>query len=223
MLKSVLSLFLKPNCLLCDRPSEGELCIDCQRQIKEHQWRKPDQFWRGNLPLFIWGDYEGELKRVMTELKYNNLPQLAEELGLWLGETWVKSGVVAQNKRYTVIPIPLHPERLKERGFNQAEIIARGFCRVTRYPLLAHGLKRIRNTDKLFDLSPQERKKMLLNSLVLGTEAQNKPISSPILLIDDIYTTGATVNEAIRVFQQYHLPFLGVAAIAKPRFPLKGT
>jgi ComF family protein len=217
MLNDFLSLFLQPNCLLCDRPSQGNLCYDCQRQLREYQWRKPDQFWHGSLPLFFWGDYEGDLKRAMTTLKYNHLPQLGEELGRWLGEAWIKSMVVPKNKKFSVIPIPLHPQRLKERGFNQAEAIARGFCRVTRYPLLPNGLKRVRNTKKLFELSPQERQKTLVHALALGKEAQNKSMTSPVLLIDDIYTTGATVREAIRVFKQHQIVVGGVAAIARPK------
>ncbi|MGK7931840.1 MAG: ComF family protein [Microcystaceae cyanobacterium] len=217
MLKSLLSLVLQPNCLLCDRPSQGELCYDCQQQLKEHKWRKPDQFWNNSLPLFCLGDYEGELKRAITTLKYNHLPQLGEELGRWLGEAWIKSTVVPKKKRFSVIPIPLHPKRLKERGFNQAEVIAQGFCRVTRYPLFPHGLKRVRNTQKLFELSPQERQKTLVNALALGKDAKNKSLTFPVLLIDDIYTTGATVKEAIRVLKQHQMIVGGVAAIARPK------
>ncbi|MGK7946646.1 MAG: ComF family protein [Microcystaceae cyanobacterium] len=218
MLKDFLSLFLQPNCLLCERSCQDNLCQDCQQQLRGHKRGKPTQDWNSSLPLFVWGDYEGNLKRAVTTLKYERLPQLGEELGQWLGEAWLKSAVVSKHKKLTVIPIPLHPQRLKERGFNQAEVMARGFCRVTRYPLLPNGLKRVRNTPKLFDLTPKEREKTLLNSLALGEDAKKKAIKSPVLLIDDIYTTGTTVKEAIRVLKQHKIVVIGVAAIARPRY-----
>lgn len=216
MLKDLFSFFLKPVCLLCDRPASSLLCEDCQRQLKQYQSPCPAQFWTTKIPLFVWGNYEGDFKRAITTLKYQNHPQLGQEFGIWLGEAWLKSNRVSQKSKYTVIPIPLHPKRLQERGFNQAEAIAQGFCRVTRYPLLPHGLKRIRDTAKMFELSPIERQKNVANCFRLSKEYQDKPPPYPILLIDDIYTTGATITEAIRAIEQHHLPWLGVATLATP-------
>ncbi len=217
MLKEILGIFLQSHCPLCDRNSPRILCEDCQHQLNQHKRSNSRQFWSGEIPLLVWGNYEGQLKQAITTLKYENHPQLGEELGIWLGETWLKSKVVSSEDNYTVIPIPLHPKRLQERGFNQAEVIARGFCRVTRYPLLPQGLRRIRDTVKLFELSPEERQKNMADTFRLGQDLLKNRTHSPILLIDDIYTTGTTVKEGVKVLRQHHLQWLGVAAIATSR------
>ena len=113
-----------------------------------------------------------------------------------------------------VIPIPLHPKKLKERGFNQAELLARAFCRLTHYPLLTQGLVRVKNTAPLFNLNPQARQAMVWQSLQAGPKLRS--VTQPVLLVDDIYTTGATVQEACRVLGQAGKVFLGLVVVASP-------
>jgi predicted amidophosphoribosyltransferase len=113
-----------------------------------------------------------------------------------------------------VIPIPLHPERLKERGFNQAEVIGEGFCRLTGYPLASRGLIRIKNTAALFSLAAEERKKTMQAAFQLG---KNLPKSVPILLIDDIYTTGTTIEEAVQVLRTEGYRVVGAIAVASSK------
>ncbi len=217
MLKSFLSVFLQSSCPLCDRSTSHLVCQDCYHQLKAYQSPYPQQFWQPPTPLFCWGHYEGALKRALTTLKYNHHPQLAEELGIWLGETWLKLKVVSPQQNYAVLPIPLHPNRFKERGFNQAEWIAKGFCRVTHTPLYAKGLQRTKDTIKLFDLGAVERQNVIKNSFRLGQDFQKGNPSLPLLIVDDIYTTGASAKEAIRVLKNHHCTILGIAVIATPR------
>jgi predicted amidophosphoribosyltransferase len=73
----LLALFLKSNCPLCDRPTPVELCEYCQRQLLGCQLKNPSHFWQEELPVFVWGNYTGVLKRAIAALKYENQPQLA--------------------------------------------------------------------------------------------------------------------------------------------------
>ena len=115
------------------------------------------------------------------------------------------------------VPIPLHPNRCKQRGFNQAEIIAKGFCQLTGYKLYSSGLKRIRDTQQMFGLNPAERQNNVKNAFILGKDLAQLPSSSSILLIDDIYTTGTTAREAAKVLQANGITVLGIAAIASSK------
>lgn len=217
MFKGLLSLFLKSNCPLCQRPAESTICHDCERKLQASQLRNPLQFWRQDLPLFVWGHYEGQLKRAIAVFKYENHPELGEFFGYNLGENWLKCNLLKKNPQLTVIPLPLHVEKQKERGFNQAELIAKAFCHITRYPLHNEGLVRIRNTDALFNLNPQERQSQIKQAFCLSQGFPQQPMKQPILLVDDIYTTGTTVRECVKVLNAHQFPVLGVVAIASAR------
>jgi predicted amidophosphoribosyltransferase len=86
MFKGFLSLFLKSNCPLCQRPAESIICPDCTRRVESCQLADPSQFWKDDLPLFVWGHYENQLKRAIAVFKYENHPELGEFFGYNLGE-----------------------------------------------------------------------------------------------------------------------------------------
>lgn len=217
MLKSLLSLFLQSQCPLCDRPTSEDICQYCQQQLKSYQQQDYCQFWSGKLPVFIWGIYDGKLKRAIASLKYENHPEIGKLMGIWLGEAWLNSPAVSQHKNVRVVPIPLHTNRWQQRGFNQAEIIAKSFCQFTGYKLYSSGLKRIRDTQQMFSLNPAERENNVKNAFILGKDLSKLPINSPILIVDDIYTTGTTAREAAKILQANRIAVLGIAAIASSK------
>jgi ComF family protein len=216
MLKGLLSVFLQSPCPLCNRPAENIVCVYCQKQLESCQLTNPSHLWRGNLPLFAWGVYDNKLKQAIATLKYNNQSQVGILLGQWLGNAWLVNPVSKKISKLTVVPIPLHRERLKTRGFNQAETIARGFCQRTGYSLQPQGLVRVRDTETMFGLAPEQRKQNLKHAFAVGKIWQQQPPKSPILLLDDIYTTGTTVREAARVLHNRGIEVCGVAVIATP-------
>lgn len=207
-----LNLFLKPNCPLCNRPADAQLCHDCERQVRRCQFRCGTQV-RQEVPVFIWGEYKGALKRAITTMKYHNHPEIAQPLGSWLGQTWLKFAELPFNQ-VVVVPIPMFAEKQKKRGFNQAELISRSFCQVTGLPLKSKGLERVRQTEAQFGLSAKQRQENLKDAFCLGPDLRRRSSASSVLIVDDIYTTGATVQAAIQVFKQYKIPVVGVVAIA---------
>ncbi|MBR8828624.1 MAG: ComF family protein [Gomphosphaeria aponina SAG 52.96 = DSM 107014] len=215
MFKNILSLFLKENCPLCQRPADEIVCKYCQKQLESCKLSNNSQYWQGELPLFVWGEYEGKLKRAIARCKYDNHPELGELLGYWLGKEWQSAPVSRKLKQFTVVPIPLHQKKLKERGFNQAEIIASSFCQITGAKLQAAGLVRVKATKAMYGLKPKEREENLKNALALGKDLQKKTPNS-VLIIDDIYTTGTTAKNAAQVLREKGIKVVGIAAIAKP-------
>jgi ComF family protein len=216
MLKELLSVFLQSNCSLCGRSTSKAICQDCEKQVKSCQIKDNCRFWQGNLPLFVWGNYQGRLKQAIAALKYQKSPQIGELLGCYLGEAWLNSSLYLQNKKLSVIPIPLHPKKLQERGFNQAELIAQAFCQITGYKLLKKGLIRQKETQAMFNLSFHERENNLKNAFLVAENIKSSHLTQPILLIDDIYTTGTTAQEAAKVLKAKKILIFGIAAIAKP-------
>ena len=210
--QNLLSLFLKSSCPLCQRPTPRELCPYCIKQIQSCHKQNPAYLWKQPLPIFVWGNYGGAVKRAIAALKYENQRQIGYLLGQWLGESWLLNSPQPQ-KQLLVVPIPMHPKKQKQRGFNQATLIAEGFCNVTGYKLKVNGLERIKETEAQFSLSAVQRQENLANAFVIGKDLRRPP-NIPVLLVDDIYTTGATVKAAVQTLEKHQIKVLGVAAVA---------
>jgi ComF family protein len=210
--KTFLNLFLQSNCPLCQRPSNSEFCPSCIKQIQKCQLNDPLLLPQEQMPVFAWGSYGGILKRALAVLKYNNCPEVARPLGQWLGEYWLQKSLIA-TKNLVVVPIPLHLSKQKTRGFNQAELIAKSFCETTGFKLKARGLRRVRETQAQHLLSLKERETNTLDAFELGQELQRHS-DITVLLIDDIYTTGATARSAATALFNSEITVIGLATIA---------
>jgi len=162
--------------------------------------------------LFAWGAYGGALKRVIAGLKYDNQPQLARPLGQWLAEAWLASTL--SPLQLTVVPIPLHPDKQKVRGYNQAALLAQSFCDVTRLSLRCRGLERSQSTEAQFGLSIAEREQNLAQAFCLGKDFLQRSPTQAVLLLDDIYTTGATARAALKTLRRSRIQVQGIVTLA---------
>jgi ComF family protein len=207
-----LKLFLQSSCPLCQRQTSEEFCPDCTRQLLNCHLKDPNFLWKQPLPVFVWGAYRGSLKRAIAVMKYENHPEIARPLGQWLGEAWMLHSELS-NKQPVVVPIPLHKSRQKERGFNQAALIAESFCEITGFKLKQNGLQRMQNTQAQFGLSVSERQKNLAKAFEIGEDFRRLP-DAPVLLVDDIYTTGATARAAVETLHQNRITVCGLVATA---------
>ncbi|WP_019509341.1 ComF family protein [Pleurocapsa sp. PCC 7319] len=210
MLKQLISVFLESRCLFCSRTTSESLCQYCQQKLLSHQLKDRNISWN-NLSVFAWGRYDGQLKRAIALMKYQNQPDIGGLLGKLLGDVWLHSGLIKPLAKITVVPIPLHSKKLKKRGFNQAEIIARSFCQITGYGLNSQALIRVRDTQAMFNLSLEERTKNLENAFQIG----HKLPKHPVLLLDDIYTVGTTIKESAKILRQQRIEVIGAVVVAK--------
>ncbi|PMB45810.1 alpha-L-fucosidase [Fischerella thermalis CCMEE 5201] len=206
--KNLLDLFLQSNCPLCQRFTSQELCPNCIRQLQ-----KCHNLNTRSLPIFAWGTYGGILKRAIATMKYENHPEIARLLGQLLAQAWLSHHGCGCDRTLVVVPIPLHAHKLKQRGYNQAALIAQSFCEVTGLQLKKHGLERIKATQAQFDLSASEREKNLNEAFGLGKDFCLRP-KTPVLLLDDIYTTGATARSAIQTLRESGISVYGLVAVA---------
>ncbi|BAQ65404.1 ComF family protein [Geminocystis sp. NIES-3709] len=218
MLKNILSLFLKSNCPLCQRSTDDIICRYCEQKLRCCQLTNYKQFSRQNYLLFSWGKYDDYLKRSIAAFKYDKNREIGELFGRWLGEAWLQSGNKKTYPKLTVIPIPLHSEKLKMRGFNQAELIAQSFCHITGYAIKTELLIRVKNTEAMFSLTPQQKKANIDKAFRIGKDYQKINKTQEILMIDDIYTTGTTVDEGIKVLVNAKLKPLGVATVSLTKY-----
>lgn len=184
----------RPFCDHCGRPAEVEYDYPHEK-FKCALCRK-------NPPCFdqarSLGIYETVLKKLILHFKYGKQPGIVEEI-----EPLFNSYFVKGNERcpgFLVVPVPLHMAKVKERGFDQSYLIARGVAQAAGLSLNANHLARIRKTEIQAGLSRADR---LQN--VRGAFQVHRPEAlkgKDILLVDDVFTTGATVNEVTRVLKK---------------------
>ncbi|HXE75246.1 MAG TPA: ComF family protein [Candidatus Xenobia bacterium] len=145
--------------------------------------------------LRSFGTYDAELRQLIVLLKYNRLRPLAKLLGGWL------AAVVQQNPDLAevdaLVPVPLYPKRQRARGYNQAELLARELAKWTRLPVEPGALQRIKDTPSQTGLTPAQRVENVRGAFA----ARSKLDLRRILLLDDVCTTGATLNACARVLK----------------------
>jgi len=115
-----------------------------------------------------------------------------------------------------IIPVPLHPKRLRWRGFNQAVLLARQVSRLTRVPLDPFVLDRRRETPPQTQLAEDERRANVRGAFSLHREKSIEGKS--VLLVDDVFTSGATVNECSRTLTQGGAKQVNVLTFARTMF-----
>jgi ComF family protein len=141
------------------------------------------------------GAYDGSLQETIHRWKYQGKITLTSLFGEWMTE-----GIYHYwdpTLFDLLIPVPLHPHRLRGRGFNQALLLVKELSRQTGIPYRKRVLQKIKLTIPQVNLSGIERKKEVRGSFhIIGKEELK---GKTILLVDDVYTTGATVNECSKV------------------------
>ena len=149
--------------------------------------------------------YEFPVDRLIQALKYGHQLPLAAWLGLRLGERLIAADYDL------LLPLPLHPSRLKTRGFNQSLEIARVTSRALGIPLNPHILTRIRATPSQAELPLRERGKNVRGAF----ECDRDLVGKRILLVDDVMTTGSTLREAARILKLHGAGPITVAVAAR--------
>ncbi len=148
----------------------------------------------------IWAcAYEGTIKEIIHSFKYRHKIKLGRLLsGLMLN--FIQEYRLPLTRCDYIIPIPLSLARLREREFNQAQIIAADISGALKIPLLNNALTRGRHSKPQAELSRQERLTNLKGAFAIRREEELN--GKDILLIDDVLTTGATASEAARVLKE---------------------
>jgi ComF family protein len=207
-----LGMLFRPPCPLCLRPATQVLCQDCTQRLQDCPIPVSPIHIAGLPPLYGWKYYEGPLKQSLAKLKYDRQRQVAEPLGEGLATLWQNQ--VELNGKSIAVPIPLHRDRERQRGYNQADLIARRFCQRTGLPLRSQGLLRTQSTTAQYGLSRSDRFQNLKRAFALGPGLRRCAPNTQIVLIDDIFTTGATLKAATAILEDAGFNVVALFAVA---------
>ncbi|MEL7377413.1 MAG: ComF family protein [Bacteroidota bacterium] len=197
------SLLFPQLCLSCEQAIDGAqrpfLCASCQIDLPftQHHLLVENEITdrlAGRVPLTFGGALfyyqpNTSVQRMIHALKYYQRPDLAEKLGQVHGLRL--KGVDRLKDISAIVPVPLHPKRLKERGYNQAEYYGRGLAAKLRVPQRLDILERTSFAGSQTKKSSVERLKNVSNVFRVR---QNNVVENHILLVDDVLTTGATLD-----------------------------
>lgn len=233
LIKNMISWLLPHSCILCGNLADRhqDLCHACHQDIPFVQeacqkcsvpFSNQDSTGLCNMcllapppydkayTLFI---YEMPITRLILELKFKhtlvNARVLGELLAFHIQHHWYKAKPLPS----VIIPVPLHAKRLQERGFNQALEIARPIAKALKLPIDMTSCVRSKATLAQATLAASNRKQNIKNAFTIRKSFAGKRVA----IIDDVITTGSTMNEFCRNLQQYGADSIDVWCVARPK------
>ena len=199
-------LFYPRTCLVCGhalQSHEKHLCLHCIQNIPRTQLHLHsednimEQLFRGKANVekavaFFYFTHDGDYRHLIHQIKYNG----EKECGRYLGEIYARElGLDFFSDIDLIIPVPLHPKRLKNRGYNQSEWIAMGISDFTGIEIDLHLIGRSGSTETQTNKNRYERWENTQNIFSLDNTAEIE--GKHLLLIDDVVTTGVTLLSCI--------------------------
>ena len=206
-LKSLFELFYPNLCLICGESlvtGEIQLCLKCQNQIPKTNYHLlPDndvekRFW-GKVPVANASSYfffqkGSDFQKLIHELKYRGNQEIGNILGKYAAVD------LLENPEYQhidwIVPVPLHPKKLAKRGYNQSELICNGISAILEKPVNTSNLRRLQENTTQTKKSVYERYKNTQGIFQLTNPEEFR--DKHILLVDDVLTTGSTLEACIQ-------------------------
>ncbi len=187
--------FIKePRCKRCSKPinsHEAEFCFDCSKKTFSYE---------KGMALCV---YDKIMKTSITNFKYNNRREFADFYVDEIVDRFERE--IMQINPDALIPIPIHSSKLKKRGFNQAELLAEKIGKRLNIPVYSHILLRNRKTEAQKELNEKQRLKNLENAFIF---CKNGVELNKVILIDDIYTTGSTIEVCTKLLNNNNISYV---------------
>jgi len=195
--------FLYPSsCLLCGAsiPGEDLFCFGCRTRTEARAlaYMSPERHIRDVNDICVLLPYDSECRTIVHALKYHGRPSAGLFFGELIGKKLLPRSLAPDTTR--IVPVPLHPAKMRTRGYNQSEKIARGIASVTGFAIDEGVIQRARVTPTQTALDAEARAANVSGAFrFMG----NTPLSGlTVLLVDDVLTTGSTVSECAKTLKE---------------------
>lgn len=222
-LRDILSLFYPNLCVTCSNyllESELVSCINCRHdfpiiELLDFKNNKVATTFYGRIPIhnvvsFLYFKKEGKARKLIHQLKYKGRQDIGSFIGDWFG-FWLKESNQMNDIDY-IVPVPLHSKRLKERGYNQVETFGKSLSSILNIPYIESVLLRIsasktQTVKQRFERFNNNTTKFRLTDTTIFK-------SKHVLLVDDVITTGATIEACCNELFKTDNITISVATIA---------
>lgn len=210
----MLELIYPPVCGMCDRINKNNICINCKSKIKkylindiENCKNNKEVYYDYRIKIL---KYENIVRERIIEYKFREKTYIYKTLEkIILNNEKIYSFL----KKYDIImPVPMYKKKKLERGYNQTELIARELSKDLEIELDYKDLKKIKNTKTQSKLTKAERKENIKNAFMIKNTFRGE--GKKIILFDDIYTTGSTLNECSRILKEAKVKEIAILTIA---------
>lgn len=213
-LSALLNLIYPPTCGICGKLNSNFLCNKCQKKLESQAKFKIEKnsntnyYFEEHIYIF---EYQGMIRKVILDYKFNDKSYLYQTIVNFLLKN-EKFFQILQSYD-TIIPVPISRKRRNERGYNQSELMAKEIAKRVRIEYNNQCLYKTKNIIEQSKLNKEERQKNIqgVYDLYYHQKLQNRKI----LLVDDIYTTGSTVNECSKRLRQAQPKKIDVLTLAK--------
>jgi ComF family protein len=216
-----------PECLAAVEPIEGDVCSVCGERVMSSYANCDDDGLRRCLVCrrvdrpferaVAYGSYEGGLRELVHLLKYHGVRSAANVLGRMVAEAVASLDPLWNGQTVLIIPVPLFRGKRRQRGFNQAEMIASAMIKASpareRLQLATGILLRARETHSQIGLTSHQRRENLRGAFSVARAPE--VTGRQVLLVDDVYTTGTTASECARVLRRAGADKVWVATAAR--------
>ena len=189
-LLGLLDWVYKKKCYFCGSSKEcSKMCSKCYEELMMASIFNNREILGCN--VYCSANYEKYMQKLIRAIKYHNQRELAFYQAKFMYQYWNKLEI---EEDFQVVPVPLHQNRLKKRKYNHMVLVASEFCKLCGYELNTELISRVKDTKPQYKLTRSQRMENLKNAFEVNTKfLKNKPI----LILDDICTTGATFEAMI--------------------------
>ncbi|WP_298551922.1 ComF family protein [uncultured Parabacteroides sp.] len=223
ILNDLLNLFYSRLCLLCQTPlvkGEEHICLHCSNHLPYTHFTDMEtnpvcRLFEGKVSFvaataLLHFTKGGSGQKLIHSLKYHGNKKLGYELGRMAATAYRETGLF--DTVDLLLPVPLHPKRMRQRGYNQSEWIARGIQSVIGIPVDTSSLSRIKKTESQTRKQIFERSENVEDIFRLSNADALK--NKHVLLLDDVITTGSTISacaKAMKAISGIRISILGIA------------
>lgn len=212
MLEKILNIIYPQICAICGNINKNALCNKCKLKLEkqaELKIEKNEDKYFNELIYFF--KYEGLIRKLILDYKFNDKSYYYYTFVTFLLKN--KKLFKKIQKYDTIVPVPISKNRMKTRGYNQSLLIAKGIAKKVNIKLEKDCLIKTKNIIEQSKLSKEQRITNIKNAYKLINKEKIK--NKKVLLIDDIYTTGSTVNECAKTLRIGNPKKIGVLVLAK--------
>lgn len=201
-------------CGICGKLDRNSLCNKCKIRLQKNaickidDYKNTSSYFDEHIYLF---QYSGEIRDTILNYKFNEKSYIYRTFLEFIKNN---KNICAQIEKYDIImPVPISKKRLKKRGYNQSALIAKNLAKMLNVDYKENVLVKIKDNKPQSEMGQDERKNNVKG--VYTIKNKEKINQKKILLIDDIFTTGNTVNECAKILIENSAIIVGIYTIAK--------